>query len=235
MGRYSLDEEGLIYADAGGKGFDASRYKTFPADDDGILPVTDIEWFPQEAARQFEKFVRTVWGEEKLNENLRWIAEQLGAKANETPVAAVRRYFSTSFFKDHIQTYKKRPIYWLFSSGKQKAFECLVYLHRYNELTLARMRTDYVTPLFGKFTARIEALKEQIDSGTLSAAQIRVAGREMEAFKNKYAELQKFDDELHSFAEQRITIDLDDGVKVNYGKFGNLLAEKKNIAAQEKE
>ncbi|HLM62407.1 MAG TPA: BREX-1 system adenine-specific DNA-methyltransferase PglX, partial [Pyrinomonadaceae bacterium] len=112
MGRYSLDETGLIYADAGGKGFNPARYQTFPADDDGILPVTDIEWFPQEAARQFEQFVRAVWGEANQTANLRWIAGQLGGKQSETPIETVRRYFSNSFFKDHLQTYKKRPIYW---------------------------------------------------------------------------------------------------------------------------
>ena len=264
MGRYSLDEEGLIYADAGGKGFDPLQYQTFPADDDGIVPVTDLEWFPQEAARQFEKFVAIVYSGNQRKEinrderdtgdfqndlspsipsipvnysshakNMKWIAEQLGAKANETPVETVRRYFSTSFFKDHMQTYKKRPIYWLFSSGKQKAFECLVYLHRYNDLTLSRMRNDYVTKLFGHLSAQIEEAQREANDISLSTPQKRIAAKNLDNLQKKYAELQRFDEELRHLAEKRISIDLDDGVKVNYGKFGNLLAEVKAIAAKD--
>lgn len=239
MGRYSLDEEGLIYADAGGVGFDPSRYPTFPADDDGIVPVTDIEWFPQEATRRFESFVRTVWGESTLHENLRWIAEQLGAKAGEEPIDTIRRYFSSSFFKDHMQTYKKRPIYWLFSSGKQKAFECLVYLHRYNESTLPRMRHEYVLPLMSKIEAQIETLAGPADAyGTRSGGLIDTSGttsernkltKQLEILKKKQVELAAFDEKLRHYADMRITLELDDGVKVNYGKFGDLLAEVKAI------
>jgi type II restriction/modification system DNA methylase subunit YeeA len=229
MGRYSLDETGLIYADAGGKGFDPSRYQTFPADDDGIVPVTDIEWFPQEAARQFEKFVRTVWGEATLSQNLRWIAEQLGAKAGETPTETVRRYFSTAFFKDHLQTYKKRPIYWLFSSGKQKAFECLVYLHRYNEATLPRMRHEYVLPLMNKIAGRIEDTEKEIENAGTTSEKNKQQ-KLLETYKKKQIELAAFDEKLRHLADQKISLDLDDGVKVNYGKFGDLLAEVKQVA-----
>ncbi len=229
MGRYSLDEEGLIYADAGGKGFDPSRYQTFPADDDGIVPVTDIEWFPQEAARQFEKFVRHVWGEANLNQNLRWIAEQLGGKQSETPIETVRRYFSTAFFKDHLQTYKKRPIYWLFSSGKQKAFECLVYLHRYNEATLPRMRHEYVLPLMSKLTAQIETLDSLKDSAATTSEKSKLQ-KQLEVLQKKQTELAQFDEKLRHYSDMRISLDLDDGVKVNYGKFSDLLAEVKQVA-----
>ena len=229
MGRYSLDEEGLIYADAGGKGFDPSRCQTFPADDDGIVPVTDIEWFPQEAARQFEKFVRHVWGEANQTANLRWIAEQLGGKQSETPIETVRRYFSTSFFKDHLQTYKKRPIYWLFSSGKQKAFEALVYLHRYNEATLPRMRHEYVLPLMSKLTAQIETLDSLKDSAATTSEKSKLQ-KQLEVLRKKQIELAQFDEKLRHYSDLRITLDLDDGVKVNYGKFGDLLAEVKQVA-----
>lgn len=239
MGRYSLDEPGLIYADAGNAGFDPSRYRTFLADEDGIVPVTDMEWFPQEAARRFENFVRTVWGETKLNQNLGWIAQQVGRKAGEVPIDTIRRYFSQSFFKDHMQTYKKRPIYWLFSSGKLKAFECLVYLHRYNESTLPRMRHEYVLPLMSKLEAQIETLAGHADEyGTRSGGLIDTSSstsernkltKQLETLKKKQVELAAFDEKLRHYADMRISLDLDDGVKVNYGKFGDLLAEGKTI------
>lgn len=242
MGRYSLDAPGLIYADAGGKGFDPSRYQTFPADDDGIVPITDIEWFPQDAARQFEKFVRAVWGGGSLSANLSWIATQLGGKSGESPLDTIRRYFSTSFFKDHLQTYKKRPIYWLFSSGKNKAFECLVYLHRYNENTLPRMRHEYVMPLMGKLEAQIETLAGKVDvyetrsgglieSATTTAERNRLT-KQREALQKKKIELAAFDDQLRHYSDLRISLDLDDGVKVNYGKFGDLLAEVKTVTGK---
>lgn len=230
MGRYSLDAPGLIYADAGGAGFDASRYRTFAADDDGIVPVTDIEWFQQDAARQFESFLKTVWGESNLSANLRWIAEQLGGKASETPTETIRRYFSGSFFKDHLQTYKKRPIYWLFSSGKQKAFEALVYLHRYNESTLPRMRHEYVLPLMSKLTAQIEILASSIESADSTSEKNKLT-KQKEILAKKQLELAQFDEKLRHTSDMRISLDLDDGVKVNYGKFGDLLAEVKQVAA----
>jgi hypothetical protein len=230
MGRYSLDEEGLIYADAEGSGFNAARYKTFPADDDGIVPITDIEWFPQEAARQFEKFMKTVWGEENLNRNLSWIAAQLGGKQSETPIETIRRYFSQSFFKDHLQIYKKRPIYWLFSSGKQKAFECLVYLHRYNEATLPRMRHEYVLPLMSKLSATIEIRETEIEKAESTSEKNKLI-KQKEIFIKKQIELAQFDEKLRHLADRKISLDLDEGVKANYGRFGDLLAEVKQVAA----
>ena len=249
MGRYSLDAPGLIYADAGNLGFDPSRYTTFPADADGIIPVTDLEWFDDEAAIRFAHFVRCAFRDEGRGmrdeteqgvsgssliphpSSLAWVAQQLNPKASETPLETVRRYFSQSFFKDHTQTYKKRPIYWLFSSGKHKAFECLVYLHRYHAGTLARMRTDYVTPLLGKMHARREMLAQDQEAAPTTAAKNKIA-KQLEALRHKLAELAQFDDQLRHYADKRITLDLDDGVKVNYGKFGNLLADVKIIAAE---
>ena len=228
MGRYSLDKPGLIYANAGNEGFDPSKYKTFPADDDGIVPVCDMDWFPDDATPRLVEFIKTVFGAETLDENLVWIAESFEPKKGETPVETIRRYFSTQFFKNHIQMYKKRPIYWLFSSGKQKAFECLVYLHRYNESTLARMRAQYVTPLQGKLNARIEHLRRETDSAGSTAAKTKLR-KEVEMLVKKQTELAKFDEELRHYADQRIKLDLDDGVRVNYGKFGSLLAETKAI------
>jgi len=231
MGRYSLDEPGLIYAHSGNKGFDPSKYKTFPADDDGIIPIMDMEWFWDDASRRFVDFIKTAWPQETLDENLKFIADTLKPKASESPAATIRRYLSTAFFKDHMKTYKKRPIYWLFSSGRQKAFECLVYLHRYNDSTLSRIRSNYVTPLQGNISARIEYLDHERDSSTTASAQKKIQ-KEIDLLKKKQIELKAFDDELRHFADMKISLDLDDGVKVNYGKFGNLLAEKKAITGK---
>jgi len=237
MGRYSLDREGLIYAYSGNKGFkeliEDGAYHSFPADDDGIVPLASDDWlFDDDATTRFKEFVKTVWGGDNLSENLEYVAESLclhalkpvkGENANDT----VRRYFSKQFYKDHCKTYKKRPIYWLFSSGKEKAFECLVYLHRYNEGTLSRMRTEYVTPLMGKFDAQHTLLSEQQIQAT--GTEARRIEKELITLDKKQAELRTFDEQLKHYAEKRITLDLDDGVKANYGKFGNLLADVKAI------
>ena len=228
MGRYSLDEPGLIYAHAGNIGFNSIRYQTFPADADGIVPITDELWFDDDAAKRTREFLLAVWGPETLEENLAWLAESLGKKGNETPEETIRRYLADKFYKDHMQTYKKRPIYWLFSSGKQKAFECLVYLHRYNEGTLARMRNEYVTPLQGKLSAQADYLKNEADAANSTAERNKLQ-KQFDTVKKKQAELSSFDDLLRHYADQRISLDLDDGVKVNYGKFGSLLAEVKAI------
>lgn len=237
MGRYSLDREGLVYAHSGNKGFKEliaeGAYKTFPADDDGIVPLADEDWvFEDDATTRFREFVKTVWGEEHLQENLDFVAESLcldaiKAKKGESSIDTIRRYFSTQFYKDHLKTYKKRPIYWLFSSGKAKAFECLVYLHRYNEGTLSRMRTEYVTPLMGKLESRKNILEDS--KATASGAELRAIDKELKTIEKKQAELVTFDEELKHLAEMKISLDLDDGVKVNYGKFGNLLADVKAI------
>jgi len=228
MGRYSLDEPGLIYARSGGFNFDPSRYTKFPTDADGIIPVTDESWFEDDAAERVWEFVKVVWGGDTLVENMEWLADSLGRKAGESAAEAIRRYLTTSFYKDHLQTYKKRPIYWLFSSGKQKAFECLVYLHRYNEGTLSRMRMEYVVPLQSRMQARIDKLTDDIDSAT-SSAQQKALQKRKDKLTKQLEELRRFDENLRPYADQRITLDLDDGVKVNYGKFGNLLAEVKAI------
>ncbi len=237
MGRYSLDREGLAYAYSGNEGFkelDAEDvYKTFPADDDGIVPLASEEWlFDDDATSRFKEFVKTVWGDEHLPENLEFVAESLclhalKPKKGESAMDTIRRYFSTQFFKDHCKTYKKRPIYWLFSSGKEKAFECLVYLHRYNEGTLSRMRTEYVTPLMGKYEAQHTLLSEQQLQAT--GTESRGIEKDLKSLEKKQAELRTFDEQLKHYAEMRITLDLDDGVKANYGKFGNLLSDVKAI------
>lgn len=236
MGRYSLDREGLVYAHEGNKGFAdlvaEGAYKTFPADSDGILPLMDDEWFEDDVTSRVKEFVRTVWGEEHLQENLEFIAESLclyaiKPKKGESALETIRRYLSTQFWKDHMKMYKKRPIYWLFSSGKEKAFECLVYLHRYNDATLSRMRTEYVVPLLARYQANIDRLNDQLDEA--SGGEATRLKRERDSLIKKFSELRSYDDRLRHYADMRISIDLDDGVKVNYGKFGDLLADVKAI------
>ena len=231
MGRYSLDEPGLIYAHAGNQDFDASRYQKFPADADGIIPLTEMHWFEDDATHRIQEFLTAVWGKDTLDANMQWLAESLDKKASETAEDTIRRYLASKFYKDHMQTYKKRPIYWLFSSGKQGAFQALVYLHRYNESTLARMRTEYVMPLISKMAAYanlLETAKENSDS----AAEIKRKEKELQNLHKQQAELSSFEEKLRHYADQRISLDLDDGVKVNYGKFGDLLAEVKAITGE---
>lgn len=234
LGRFSLNEPGLIYAQSGNVDFDPSRYTKFPADADGIIPITDESWFEDDAAERVREFVKVVWGAETLVENMEWLADSLGRKAGESADEVIRRYLSTSFYKDHLQTYKKRPIYWLFSSGKQKAFECLVYLHRYNEGTLSRMRMEYVVPLQSRMQARIDKLTDDIDSAT-SSVQQKALQKRKDKLTKQLEELRRFDENLRPYADQRIALDLDDGVKVNYGKFGNLLAEVKAVTGGKEE
>ncbi|SHN92248.1 putative type II restriction enzyme methylase subunit [Bathymodiolus heckerae thiotrophic gill symbiont] len=203
----------------------------FIADEDGIIPLTDREWFPDDATNRLIEFVKVAWPEESLNENLHFIADNLKPKASESSVDTIRRYFSSSFFKDHLKTYKKRPIYWLFSSGKHKAFEALVYLHRYNEGTLARMRMEYVIPLQSRISNQIDKLEGDIAAAS-STALAKKSQKERDLLSKQYTELLAFDEQLRHYADQRIKLDLDDGVKVNYGKFGNLLAEVKAVTGK---
>lgn len=237
LGRYSLDGEGLVYANSGNEGFDElvaeGAYKSFSADQNAIIPLTDQEWFKDDATDRLREFVQVVWGSEHLQENLDFIAESLclyaiKPKKSESALETIRRYLSTQFYKDHLKTYKKRPIYWLFSSGKNKAFECLVYLHRYNEGTLSRMRTEYVTPLLGKYDAYAEQLEKQVETAESTSDSNRFK-KELATLAKQQVELREFDDKLKHYADMRISLDLDDGVKVNYGKFGDLLADVKAI------
>lgn len=231
MGRYSLDEPGLIYAHAGNQDFDASRYQAFQADADGIIPLTEMHWFEDDATHRIREFLAAVWGKDTLDANMQWLAESLDKKANETAEDTIRRYLASKFYKDHMQTYKKRPIYWLFSSGKQGAFQALVYLHRYNESTLARMRTEYVMPLISKMAAYANSLETAKESSD-SAAEIKRIEKKLQDLHKQQAELSSFEEKLRHYADQRISLDLDDGVKVNYGKFGDLLAEVKAVTGE---
>ncbi len=224
MGRYSLDEPGLVYAGTEGKGFDPARYASFAPDEDGIVPITNQEWFPDDAVVRLTKFMKTVWRPEDLETNLAFLSSSLGPKRGETARAHLRRYFCKEFYKDHVKIYQKRPIYWLFSSGRLGAFQCLVYLHRFRDGTLARMRTEYVMPLQSMMAHRIELLDGDIGA-TSSTTQRKRLENEQKRLRKELAEVSDFDDRLRHYADARIRLDLDNGVKVNYGKFGDLLAK----------
>lgn len=221
FGRYSLDEEGLIYA--GGE-FDVSRYKTFQTDEDNILPILSGGYFEDDIVTNFIDFVRTTYSEETLEENLEFIADALGRKKSETAREVIRRYFLNDFFKDHVQTYKKRPIYWLFTSGKEKAFNCLIYMHRYDKTTLSRIRTDYVHEVQNRMDAERTDLLNVIN-GDSTVKEIATAKKELKSLEKKIDELKKYDEQLHHMADQQIEIDLDDGVKHNYELFEGLVAK----------
>ncbi|MCX6880428.1 MAG: BREX-1 system adenine-specific DNA-methyltransferase PglX [Verrucomicrobia bacterium] len=230
MGRYSLDAPGLILANAGdtvedfrSKMVDCGLRMedvSFTPDADGIIPVLDGEWFEDDIVLRTRQFLRATFGDATLNENLRFIEQSLGRE--------LRDYFLTDFYKDHLQTYKNRPIYWLFSSGKQKAFQCLVYLHRYTPGTLARMRTEYAIPLQGKLAARITRLEEEVTQTSSSATRKKLQ-TDLDKSKKQMVELLAYDEQLRSYTNHPITLDLDDGVKTNYAKFGPLVAESKKV------
>jgi len=229
MGRYCLDKPGLVYANSGIQGFDSSHYGAFRADDDGIIPLLETDWgIRDDATNRFVEFIGAAWPMEHLDENLKFIADSLSPISSEQPRVTIRRYLSNGFFKHHLSMYKKRPIYWLFSSGKQRAFQCLVYLHRYHEGTLARMRTEYVIPLQGQIAARIEQLEGDKAKAT-STSHRKKLQKEQDDLKKQQTELLTFEENLKHAADQKISLDLDDGVKVNYAKFGDLLAESKAI------
>lgn len=221
LGRYSLDEEGLIHA--GGE-FDSSKYKIFKADEDNIIPILSDSYFEDDIVAKFVEFVRVTFGEESLSENLDFIAEILGKKNNETVKDTIRRYFLNDFFKDHVQTYKKRPIYWLFTSGKQKAFNCLVYMHRYDKTTLSRIRTDYLHELQDRLDTERKSLTHVID-GDYSNKEKNDAKKKLTTIDKQIDELKKYDEVLHHMADMQIEIDLDDGVAVNYEKFKGLVSK----------
>ncbi len=235
MGRYSLDAPGLIYAHSGNEGFDAlldeGQYTTFPADHDGIIPLTDTDWFNDDAANRVVEFISVAWDAKHLEANLDFLAANLSPKKGEGSRDTIRRYLCGSFYKDHTQTYKKRPIYWLFSSGKQRAFQCLIYLHRYNHSTLARIRTEYVIPLTARLSSHVKKLENDKEVSD-STAETKRLEKQIDKLHKQQAELSTFDDKLRHHADQQISLDLDDGVKVNYAKFGDLLADVKAITGE---
>ncbi|AST56493.1 restriction endonuclease [Thermoanaerobacterium thermosaccharolyticum] len=220
FGRYSLDKKGLVYA--GGE-FDIDEYKTYKADEDGIIPITDSEYFQDDIVSKFIDFVRTVFGSNTLSQNLEFIANAIGRNDNETAADAIRRYFLNGFYKDHTSIYQKRPIYWLFTSGKEKAFNALIYIHRYDKDTLAKMRTDYLHMLINKVSSEVNRLNSLIMSD-IPRDEKRKYDKLLDKLNKQLQEMGKYDELLRHYAEMGVEIDLDDGVKINYTKFSGLLA-----------
>ncbi len=229
FGRYSLDVDGLVLADQGATLDDYLAkmpdpdHVSFLPDGDNVLPVTDDEYFSDDVVARFVDFVRVAYGAETLEENLRFVADALGGKG--TPREVIRAYFLKDFYADHCQTYKKRPIYWLFDSGKKCGFRCLVYMHRYRPDLIARIRTEYVLPQQERYRARLARID---DSAAIAEGRQKAAlAKEKKRVSDQAAELAAYEEKIHHLADQMIAIDLDDGVKVNYAKFADVLAKVK--------
>ena len=213
FGRYSLDKDGLAYA---GGDFNIDDYHTFKPDMDNIIPISEVGYFEDDITARFIKFVSKVFGEDSLQDNLAYIARVLGGKGSAEEV--IRNYFISDFYKDHVKMYQKRPIYWLFDSGKNNGFKALIYMHRYNPDTVSNVRTEYLH----KFQNTYELLirdDEYVMEHSDSKAEVTKAMKRKENLEKKLAETRIYDQALAHIANKRIDIDLDDGVKVNYEKF----------------
>ncbi|MEN6290622.1 MAG: BREX-1 system adenine-specific DNA-methyltransferase PglX, partial [Methanobacterium sp.] len=221
LGRYSLDENGLIYA--GGQ-WDPSKYSKFLPDDDNIIPILDTEYFEDDIVGRFVEFVKVTFGEETLEENLDFIAKALKKKGT-TSREIIRNYFLTDFYKDHVKTYKKHPIYWLFDSGRNNGFKALIYMHRYEGDLVARVRTDYLHKTQKALETAI-AHNDRIIETSTSASEKSKAVKAKNKLVKQLEETRKYDEALAHVANQKIEIDLDDGVKVNYAKFQEVEVSK---------
>lgn len=212
FGRYSLDSEGLAYA---GGHWDESKYTAFIPDKDNILPITDEEYFTDDIVGLFVAFVKKVYGAETLEENLDFIAKALGNRGN-TSREIIRNYFVKDFFKEHCRVYKKRPIFWLFDSGKADGFKALIYLHRYDENTIGNLRIDYLHRLQRIYESEINSMQEIIENG--SGREVTQAQKRREKLVKQLKEIKEYDEKIAHLALARISLDLDDGVAVNYDK-----------------
>lgn len=237
LGRYSLDVDGLAYA--GGQ-WDDSKYSTYLPDQDNCIPITDTPYFEDDIVSRFVAFVEVVYGEDTLEENLQFIADALGNKG-DTSREVIRNYFLSDFFKDHEKIYQKRPIYWLFDSGKQNGFKALVYMHRWNADTIGNVRAEYLERMQKKLDSEQERMDAIIEGSSL-ARDITRAQKQKEKLRKQAKECADYAQKLSHLANYRINIDLDDGVKVNYrkvqtdpnGKFFEILADSKDIMVKEK-
>ena len=220
FGRYSVDVDGLAYA--GGE-WDAGKYRTVIPEKDNIIPICDDEYFNNEMTALFVNFVRKVYGEDTLEANLKFISDALGGKG--TPREVIRSYFLNDFYADHLKTYQKRPIYWLFDSGKKNGFKALIYLHRYRSDTVACLRTDYVHELQERYGTQMREADEALRTAA-PAERVKLTKR-LEKLRGQAAEIKEYEEKIHHLADMMIPLDLDDGVKVNYAKFGDVLAKIK--------
>lgn len=234
LGRYSPYVDGLLYA--GGDWDEAAIHARiqegakardwydpalglFLPDRDAIVPITDDDYFDDDAVSRMIDFVRKVYGADTLEKNLAFIARALGGAG--TPREVIRRYFLSDFYADHLKTYQKRPIYWQFSSGKKNGFKALVYLHRYQKDSLARLRTDYVHELQERYRSQVKTLEDGLQHAA-PAQRVKI-NKQVGKLKDQSLEIHQFEEKLHHLADQMIALDLDDGVKVNYAKFKDIL------------
>lgn len=222
MGRYSLDKEGLVFA--GGE-FDSSKYTSFKADKEGILPITDQEYFKDDIVENFVKFLKVTFGEEHLNENLDFIASELKGKKSDSNRERIRNYFLNDFYKDHCSMYKKLPIYWQYDSGKNDACRGLFYLHRYDKDMFARIRINYVFEIQDRYKQELARVEETITKS--SGSQKIELQKRADELKKKIIESQQFEEKVQHIADSYIEIDLDDGVKENYKIFKDVLSKIK--------
>ena len=227
LGRYSLDVDGLAYA--GGE-WDDSKYATVIPDADNCIPITDEEYFEDDIVGRFVKFVEMVYGKDTLEENLNFIADALGNKG-KTSREVIRNYFLNDFIKDHIKKYQKRPIYWLFDSGKQNGFKALVYMHRWNEDTVGHLRVEYLHKMQRVYEKEIERMQEIIDNSK-DNKEISAANKRKEKLRKQLKETKDYDAKIAHIALSRIDIDLDDGVKVNYDKVQTVDGKNMKILAK---
>ena len=220
FGRYSLDVDGLAYA--GGE-WDSSKYVSYAADKDNIIPICDDEYFEDDIVGLFVKFVKTVYGVDTLDENLKFIADALGGKGQ--PKDVIRNYFLSDFYSDHCKIYQKRPIYWLFDSGKKNGFKALIYMHRYQPDTIARIRTDYVHEQQARYRTALANLEQRIANAS-TGERVKL-NRKLTTLQAQDTEIRTYEEKIHHLADQMISIDLDDGVKKNYAIFQDVLAKIK--------
>lgn len=220
FGRYSLDVDGLAYA--GGE-WDTGKYASFAADKDNIIPICDDEYFEDDIVGLFVKFVKTVYGADTLDENLKFIADALGGKGQ--PKDVIRNYFLSDFYSDHCKIYQKRPIYWLFDSGKKNGFKALIYMHRYQPDTIARIRTDYVHEQQARYRTAIADLEQRISNAS-TGERVKL-NKKLTTLQAQNTEIRTYEEKIHHLADQMISIDLDDGVKANYAIFQDVLAKVK--------
>jgi type II restriction/modification system DNA methylase subunit YeeA len=213
FGRYSLDTDGLAYA---GGDWDSGKYRSLIPDKDNVIPITDEEYFADDIVGRFVEFIRAAYGDGTLEGNLQFIASALGGRGDTTR-EIIRGYFIRDFYKDHLKIYQKRPIYWLFDSGKENGFKALIYLHRYNEDTIGKLRVDYLHRMQRVYENEIKRMRETIENSA-NARDVSNAQKRLEKLTKQHKEAREYDEKIAHLALARISLDLDDGVKVNYEK-----------------
>ena len=226
LGRYSLNNPSLQFAGGNWQQWlDHQKGMKYIPDKDGILPITEDEYFTDDIVTMFVEWVKIAFDESQLEDNLKFIASILYPKGNGSARELIRQYFLNDFYKDHLKIYQKRPIYWMFDSGKKNGLKCLVYMHRWEKDTVARVRTDYVHEMQSRYRTAIEELSRRVENAS-GSERVRLQ-KQLTKIQEQDAELLKYEEKVHHLADQMIAIDLDDGVKHNYALFEDVLAPLK--------